>query len=68
MRIASRLLWTLLFVLATYSWMVLFEHGISVNRFKEGFKSEWRNVGALLMGKPPGPIRAEFAPEKAPKS
>lgn len=52
MRLFSRLLWISTFLLATYSWMVAFEHGFAWNQFRDGFKSEWRNVGALLMAQP----------------
>lgn len=52
MRFFARLLWIAAFVLATYCWMVIFEHGIAWSGFSEGFKSEWRNLGSLMMGKP----------------
>jgi hypothetical protein len=55
MRFITRLLWIACFLLATYSWMVAFEHGFALKGFQEGFKTEWRNVGSLLMGKPVGP-------------
>lgn len=54
MRLFSRLLWISTFLLATYSWMVAFEHGFAWNGFREGFKSEWRNLGALIMANPQG--------------
>lgn len=51
MRIISRLLWIAAFLLATYSWMVAFEHGFTWPGFSEGFGAEWKNVSGLLMGK-----------------
>lgn len=51
MRIVYRLLWIAAFVLATYCWMVAFEHGLGWKEFLEGFRSEWRNVADLLIGK-----------------
>ena len=52
MRIFSRVLWIVAFVVATYCWMVAFEHGFNWKGFSSGFTVEWKNVGALLMGKP----------------
>lgn len=52
MRIFARLMWIAAFVLATYCWMVIFEHGFAWKSFSEGFRSEWQNLAALIMGKP----------------
>jgi hypothetical protein len=52
MRFLARLMWIAAFVLATYCWMVIFEHGFAWKGFSEGFSSEWRNLAALIMGKP----------------
>ncbi|TLD71771.1 hypothetical protein FEM03_06435 [Phragmitibacter flavus] len=52
MRLFTRLLWISTFLLATYSWMVAFEHGFAWNGFRDGFKTEWRNVSALIMAQP----------------
>ena len=51
MRILARLLWIAAFLLATYSWMVAFEHGFAWDKFQKGFKVEWRNLGNMLTGK-----------------
>lgn len=51
MRIVARLLWTTAFLLATYSWMVAFEHGFAWDKFQKGFQVEWRNLGNMLAGK-----------------
>jgi hypothetical protein len=51
MRIFSRLLWIAAFLLATYSWMVAFEHGFAWDKFQKGFLVEWRTIGDLLSGK-----------------
>lgn len=61
MRLFTRLLWISAFLLATYSWMVAFEHGFAWNKFRDGFKTEWRNISALIMAQPqsvPVPIPA----------
>ena len=54
MRTFARLLWIAAFLLATYSWMVAFEHGFAWQGFQDGFKEEWRNLGTLLSGKSTG--------------
>lgn len=70
MRFIARLLWIALFVLATYSWMVAFEHGFGWSQFQTGFKQEWRNVVTMLSGKtvtdvaPPSFAPAPVAPKK----
>ena len=56
MRTFARLLWIAAFLVATYSWMVAFEHGFAWPAFREGFKVEWRNVATLLSGKVPAPV------------
>lgn len=52
MRMLARLMWIAAFVLATYCWMVIFEHGFAWKGFAEGFSTEWRNLAALFTGKP----------------
>jgi hypothetical protein len=52
MRLLSRFFWIAAFLLATYCWMVIFEHGLGWNGFSEGFRTEWRNLAGLFMGKP----------------
>lgn len=52
MRIFSQFLWIAAFLLATYCWMVIFEHGLAWNGFSEGFRTEWQNLASLFMGKP----------------
>jgi hypothetical protein len=59
MRILARLLWIAAFLLATYSWMVAFEHGFAWDKFQKGFQVEWRNLGSLLTGKT---VQAPVAP------
>jgi hypothetical protein len=51
MRLLARLLWIAAFAAATYCWMVAFEHGLGWKGFSEGFRTEWRNLGGLLVGK-----------------
>jgi hypothetical protein len=67
MRIFSRLLWIAAFVLATYSWMVAFEHGFAWDKFQKGFLVEWRNLGSLLSGKT-GQPPVTPAPQPPPQS
>jgi len=55
LRLLSRFFWIAAFVLATYCWMVIFEHGLGWKGFSEGFRTEWRNVASLFMGKPNPP-------------
>lgn len=45
MRLLSRALWIIAFVAATFCWMVLFEHGFSLQGFTKGMKEE---LGALV--------------------
>ena len=57
MRILARLLWIVAFLVATYSWMVAFEHGFAWEKFQQGFQVEWRSLGDLLTGKvTPAPV------------
>jgi hypothetical protein len=51
MRVLARLLWIVAFLLATYAWMVAFEHGFGWQEFSAGFATEWKNLASLLMGK-----------------
>jgi hypothetical protein len=67
MRIFARLLWIAAFLLATYSWMVAFEHGFAWDKFQKGFQVEWRNLGSLLSGKA-GPSPVTPAPQPPPQS
>ncbi len=69
MRLLSRIFWILAFLLATYSWMVAFEHGFGWKGFSQGFQTEWRNLGSVLSGKGLSqPQEASPAPAPAPKS
>ncbi len=57
MRFFARLLWIVAFLVATYSWMVAFEHGFAWDKFQKGFMVEWRGLGDLLQGKvSPAPV------------
>jgi hypothetical protein len=51
MRALTKTLWIAAFLLATYSWMVAFEHGFGWEGFSSGFATEWKNLGSLLVGK-----------------
>ncbi len=51
MRFFARILWIALFIVATYSWMVAFEHGFAWKGFSAGFQNEWKNLSAMLTGR-----------------
>ena len=67
MRLFSRLLWIAAFFVATYSWMVAFEHGFVWDKFRSGFTVEWRNLGALLTGKTTSAKPAPETPAPSPQ-
>ena len=48
MSLFSRILWFLAFLVATFCWMVLFEHGFSMKAFSAGVKEELRELAALV--------------------
>lgn len=50
MRLLSKALWIIAFVAATFSWMVLFEHGFSVEGFMKGVKEELGALVSLVSG------------------
>jgi hypothetical protein len=50
MRLISKALWILAFLLATFCWMVLFEHGFTSKGFTEGMKEEWSTLVSLVTG------------------
>jgi hypothetical protein len=50
MRLLSKVLWIIAFLLATFCWMVLFEHGFSVKGFTTGLKQEWGELVSLVTG------------------
>jgi hypothetical protein len=50
MRLLSKVLWTLAFITATFIWMVLFEHGFSLNALTEGTGEELRAIAAWFGG------------------
>jgi hypothetical protein len=50
MRLLSKILWFLAFLVATFCWMVLFEHGFSVKSFKDGALQELKDWQAKVMG------------------
>ncbi|MES2593890.1 MAG: hypothetical protein V4662_01060 [Verrucomicrobiota bacterium] len=52
MRLLSKILWFLAFLAATFVWMVLFEHGFSMEGFSHGVREEWRALTTLVGGAP----------------
>lgn len=50
MRLLSKVLWIIAFVLATFCWMVLFEHGFSLKGFTTGVRQEWGDLVSLVTG------------------
>lgn len=57
MRIPRWFIWLLLYAVATFSWIVFFEHGAGQERFKHGAEKEWHRVWNAVRewaGKPRG--------------
>jgi hypothetical protein len=50
MRLLSKVLWFLAFLVATFCWMVLFEHGFSMKSFTEGVRAELRDLAGKVAG------------------
>ena len=50
MRILSKVLWTLAFLVATFVWMVLFEHGFTMKVLTEGTGAELHGIAAWFGG------------------
>ena len=50
MRLLSKILWMLAFLAATFCWMVLFEHGFSMQGFSKGVREEWHTLVTLVTG------------------
>jgi hypothetical protein len=50
MRLLSKVLWFLAFLVATFCWMVLFEHGFSMKSFTEGVRTELRELAGKVAG------------------
>jgi hypothetical protein len=50
MRLLSRLLWLVAFVVATFCFMVLFTHGFSAEGFTKGLKQELGELAAWFGG------------------
>lgn len=48
MRLFSKILWLLAFLAATFCWMVLFEHGFSMEGFSKGVREEWQTLTNLV--------------------
>ena len=51
MRLLSKILWSLAFIAATFIWMVLFEHGFSVDAFNKGMREEWHALTTMTSSK-----------------
>jgi hypothetical protein len=66
MRLFARILWIAAFLLATYSWMVAFEHGFGWKGFSAGFQTEWKNLGSVLSGKGLAEAQQNTAPTPTP--
>ena len=50
MRLLPKILWFIAFLAATFCWMVLFEHGFSVNNFTKGVGIELRELMEKISG------------------
>jgi len=51
MRLLSKVLWFLAFLASTFCWMVLFEHGFSMEGFSQGLREEWTTLTRMVGGK-----------------
>lgn len=69
MRLLSKILWFLAFLVATFCWMVLFEHGFSMKSFTEGVRVELRELVGKVTGSgaEESVPAAPSAPQAAPK-
>ena len=56
MRLLSKILWFLAFLVATFCWMVLFEHGFSVESFTRGVSEELKEMTAKVTGGAAGEV------------
>jgi hypothetical protein len=67
MRLLSKILWFLAFLVATFCWMVLFEYGFSVESFTKGVRQEVGELTTKLTGGEVKPSEAGSAesPDKA---
>ena len=50
MRLLMKLLWLVAFLAATFVWMVLFQHGFSMEAFRRGAGQEWRELEQWIRG------------------
>lgn len=50
MRIFFRVLWIIAFLVATFCWMVVFQHGLSWQGFTKGAREELQSLGTSLSG------------------
>ncbi len=46
MHILPKVLWTLAFLVATFLWMVLFEHGFTVKALTQGSREELGSIAS----------------------
>ena len=51
MRLLSKILWSFAFIAATFIWMVLFEHGFSVDALSRGMREEWHALTTMTSSK-----------------
>jgi len=52
MRLLSKILWFFAFLITTFVWMVLFEHGFSLEGFSKGVREEWHALTSMVTGSP----------------
>lgn len=50
MQLLSKILWLLAFLAATFCWMVLFEHGFTMQGFSKGVREEWNSLVTMVTG------------------
>lgn len=70
MSLFSRILWFLAFLVATFCWMVLFQHGFSMRAFSTGVAQELRELAALVTrsSDEPGPSAGSGSAEPRPSA
>lgn len=66
MRLLSKILWFFAFLAATFVWMVLFEHGFSMEGFSRGMREEWRALTTLVGAAPTEEKVPASQPSKQP--
>ncbi len=51
MRALSRAFWILAFIVTSFCWMVVFQHGLSWQGFVTGAREEWQTLLSTVTGR-----------------